>query len=136
MPAQTGEGVLARAGIQPKVTKSRPLVSKYAGRRHARVDFAMNKLVKDNLTRRGRGRPKGSVNKVGAAAKDVIAEAAEKLGGAKRLIAWVKEEPANERAFWSSIYPKLLPLQVTGENGGPVRVGVVEWHVVDPEPKA
>lgn len=82
---------------------------------------------------RGPGRPKGSVNKTTAAAKEVIAEAAEKLGGAKRLIAWVKEEPANERAFWSSIYPKLLPLQVTGENGGPVRVGVVEWHVVDPK---
>lgn len=68
----------------------------------------------DNLTRKGRGRPKGSKNKVGAEAKEVIAQAAADLGGAKRLLAWAKAEPANERAFWSTIYPKLLPLTVGG----------------------
>lgn len=51
------------------------------------------------------------------AAKDAIAEAAEKLGGVNRLVAWANEDPLNERAFWSSVYPKLLPLQVTGSDG-------------------
>lgn len=74
----------------------------------------MNKLVDDNLTRKGAGRPKGSVNKTTAAAKDVINQAANELGGAARLLAWAKEDPANERAFWATIYPKLLPLQVSG----------------------
>lgn len=60
----------------------------------------------------GPGRPKGSQNKTTKAAKDAIAEAAETLGGANRLVAWAKEDPLNERAFWSTIYPKLLPLQV------------------------
>ena len=60
------------------------------------------------------GKPKGAVSKVGKAAKEVIAEAAESLGGAKRLVAWAKEDPLIERAFWSNIYPKLLPMQVTG----------------------
>ena len=35
-------------------------------------------------------------------------------------MAWAKSDPANERAFWSTIYPKLLPLQLTGEGGGPI----------------
>lgn len=79
----------------------------------------MNKLGSENVGARGRGRPKGSVNKTTAAAKDVINQAATELGGASRLIAWAQEDPANERAFWATIYPKLLPLQVNGagENG-------------------
>jgi len=64
------------------------------------------------------GRPKGSPNKVGAAAKAVIEEAAAGLGGADRLLAWAKEAPENEKAFWTSIYPKLLPLHHTGSGDG------------------
>ena len=66
------------------------------------------------------GKPKGAKNKTTLAAKDAIAAAAEGLGGVNRLIAWAKEDPLNERVFWGSIYPKLLPLQVTGEGGGPL----------------
>ena len=68
----------------------------------------------------GRGRPKGSPNKTTQIAKDAIAMAADKLGGADRLVNWAKEDPLNERAFWSTIYPKLLPLQVNAEMGGKV----------------
>lgn len=70
-----------------------------------------------NTTKFGKGnpgKPKGAINHVTRAAKDAIAIAAEKLGGAERLVDWAKEDPLNERAFWSSIYPKLLPLQVNG----------------------
>ncbi|WP_426111026.1 hypothetical protein [Massilia sp. PWRC2] len=66
------------------------------------------------------GRPKGVPNKTTQTAKDAIAAAAEALGGAARLTAWAQEDPSNERVFWGTIYPKLLPLQVTGEGGGPV----------------
>lgn len=82
----------------------------------------MNKIQADNLSRRGAGRPKGSPNKTTKAAKDALAEAAEKLGGVDRLVAWAKEDPQNERAFWATVWPKLLPLQVSGEGGGPVAV--------------
>ena len=68
------------------------------------------------------GRPKGVPNKMTAMAKNVIAEAAEELGGKARLVAWAKEDPDNEKAFWTSIYPKLLPLQVTGEGGDPISI--------------
>lgn len=77
--------------------------------------------------RRYGGRQKGTPNKVTASAKAAIAEAAERMGGANRLVEWAKEAPENERAFWATIYPKLLPLQVHGDdNGGPVR-HVFEW---------
>lgn len=63
------------------------------------------------------GKPKGAVSKTTKTAKEAIALAAEGLGGADRLIAWAQEDPLNERAFWSSIYPKLLPLQVANADG-------------------
>jgi hypothetical protein len=65
-----------------------------------------------NMGNMGKGRPKGSPNKTTQTAKEAISEAASELGGAARLVAWAKEDPLNERAFWSSIYPKLLPMQV------------------------
>lgn len=66
------------------------------------------------------GRSAGTPNKLTVAAKEAIQLAAEGLGGPDRLIAWAKEDPLNERAFWATIYPKLIPVQVTGEGGGPV----------------
>ena len=69
----------------------------------------------------GKGRVKGSLNKTTKTAKEAIALAAEKLGGAERLVEWAKEDARNEHAFWATIYPKLLPLQVTGEGGGPLQ---------------
>lgn len=72
----------------------------------------------------GPGRPKGVPNKATQTVKAAIAAAAEGLGGAERLIAWAQEDPVNERAFWVSIYPKLLPLQVTGEDGKPLLAGI------------
>lgn len=86
----------------------------------------------NNLTRRGRGRPKGSQNKVSKAAKDAIAEAAEKLGGVERMVNWAKEAPENERAFWATIYPKLIAVQVegTGTDGAHLlqAVGPLQWQ--------
>ena len=75
------------------------------------------KKTKSNLPGAGPGRPKGVPNKTTQTAKDAIALAAAELGGAARLVAWSKEDPLNERAFWTTIYPKLLPLQLAG--GGP-----------------
>lgn len=65
------------------------------------------------------GRQKGTPNKVSALAREAIAFAANKLGGAKRLAEWAKEAPENEATFWSKIYPRLLPLEVhgSGPNG-------------------
>ena len=82
----------------------------------------MNKIEDGNLTRRGAGRPKGSQNKVNKAAKEAIAEAAEKLGGVDRLVNWAQEAPENERAFWATIYPKLIPVQLAGDSESPLQI--------------
>lgn len=68
------------------------------------------------------GRVKGTPNRMTQTAKEAIACAAEALGGADRLVEWAKEDPANEKVFWGTIYPKLLPLQVSGEGGGPLQL--------------
>ena len=60
------------------------------------------------------GKPKGAIHKTTKTAKDAIALAAERLGGVDRLVAWAQEDEMNERSFWVTIYPKLLPLQVSG----------------------
>lgn len=72
--------------------------------------------------KRGPGRPKGTPNKLAKAAKDAIAEAAEALGGSDRMVAWVKEDPMNERAFWTSIYPKLVPVTLGNDGDNPFKV--------------
>jgi hypothetical protein len=72
------------------------------------------------------GKPKGAISHTTRTAKEAIALAAEGLGGAPRLVAWAKEDPLNERVFWGTIYPKLLPLQVTGEGGGPLQITRIE----------
>jgi hypothetical protein len=63
------------------------------------------------------------------AARDAIALAAQGLGGTERLIAWAKEDPANEKVFWGTIYLKLLPLQVNGagEGGEHLTKAVIEF---------
>jgi|SRR6516165_484659 hypothetical protein len=59
---------------------------------------------------RNRGRPVGSHNRLTRSAREAIEFAAHALGGGQRLYRWCKESKTNERIFWSSIYPRLLPI--------------------------
>lgn len=77
--------------------------------------------------RPNQGRPKGQKNKTTQTALEAIALAAEELGGAKRLVEWAQEDPGNEKVFWGTIYPKLLPLQVSGDGGGPLTVEIIRF---------
>lgn len=70
----------------------------------------------------GPGRTKGVPNKVTAVAKDAIAQAAAELGGAQRLVTWVRQDKKNEHAFWTVIYPKLIPVQIGGDPNNPLTV--------------
>ena len=72
------------------------------------------------------GKPKGALTKTTKLAKEAIQMAADGLGGVDRLIDWAKEDPLNERAFWTSIYTKLLPLQVKAEVGGQIVHGILK----------
>ena len=85
-----------------------------------------------NLTNAGKGRVKGTLNKTTQSAKEAIAAAAEALGGSDRLVAWVKEDAGNEKVFWGTIYPKLLPLQVSGEGAnGDVVISLIQRVIID-----
>jgi hypothetical protein len=72
------------------------------------------------------GRKAGTPNKLNAAAKEAIAAAAAALGGSERMVVWAREDPINERAFWTQIYPKLLPHDVALSGGLTI--------IVDPPP--
>lgn len=78
----------------------------------------------------GPGRSKGVPNRTTQSAKDAIAFAADGLGGGQRLVDWVKEDEANEKAFWTTIYPKLLPLQVANQDGETFKTSVTMIELV------
>jgi hypothetical protein len=98
--------------------------------------MTQNKIGADNLAKRkGAGRPKGSKNKTTATAKSIIEAAAQGLGGAERLLAWAQEAPENERAFWTNIFPKLMPLQVNGPGDEGEHIHKIVSEVVYPKDK-
>lgn len=69
---------------------------------------------------RGRGRPKGSVNKVTGDLRAMISAALTEAGGVEYLTAQAK---ANPSAFLTLV-GKTLPKEVTGPNGAPLFEGV------------
>lgn len=56
------------------------------------------------------GRPAGTPNKVSAQAKDNILQVFQRLGGVTEMTKWAK---ANKTIFYSRIYARLLPKDVT-----------------------
>jgi hypothetical protein len=50
-------------------------------------------------------------------AREVIAEAAARLGGVDRLVEWALEDPRNEFAFWTRVYPRIIAVDVKVEVG-------------------
>jgi hypothetical protein len=62
------------------------------------------------------GRQKGTPNKLTGALKDMILSALDKAGGVDYLLTQADDNPT---AFLTLV-GKVLPLQVTGEDGGPI----------------
>lgn len=50
-------------------------------------------------------------------AREVIAEAAMRLGGVDGLIEWIKKDTKNENVFWTRIYPRLITVDIKVEAG-------------------
>jgi hypothetical protein len=75
-----------------------------------------------------RGRPKHTPNKVTGEVKSMVLQALANAGGVEYLEAQAK---ANPNAFLTLV-GKVLPLQVSGEGGGPILTRVIhEEHVGD-----
>lgn len=80
------------------------------------------------------GRKAGTPNKLTSVAKDTVAQCAAMLeANGKTLYAWVNRDEKNEYAFWTGIYPKLLPLQLTGDADNPVAITQITRKIVDPK---
>jgi hypothetical protein len=70
--------------------------------------------------------------KAQVAAKDAISLAAKELGGIEALVAWVRSDPKNQQVFWTSIYPKLMPLQAPPKAKGKAGIRRIERFIVRP----
>lgn len=80
-------------------------------------------------TKAGPGRPKGMPNKATKEIKEMILEALDNAGGAEYL-----EKRANDprtAAAFLGLVGKVLPMQITGKDGGPIAVEKVVREIVD-----
>lgn len=77
----------------------------------------------------GKGRKKGSKNKVTASVKQALTEAFEKRGGVASLVKWAK---LNETEFYK-LWGRLVPTEVTGEGGGALGM-TISVRYEDPAP--
>lgn len=66
----------------------------------------------------GKGRPKGTPNKQTAAIKDMILQALDEAGG----VAYLRARAIDTPTAFLALVGKVLPMQVTGEGGGPLQV--------------
>ena len=77
----------------------------------------------------GMGRKPGSVNKTTKALREAILEAAERSGrdrqGKGGLVGYLKRVADDDVKSFSVLLGKVLPLQVTGEGGGPVHLAAI-----------
>lgn len=75
------------------------------------------------------GRKKGSLNKTTASVKAALSEAFDKRGGVPALLTWAKDNETEFYRLWS----KMIPVEVTGENGGPIEHRHQTWKIGDKE---
>lgn len=96
-----------------------------------------NKEGEKNKPNRGRGRPKGTPNKTTGVLKDAILLAAQEVGedgnGKGELKGYLKRVAEQDIKAFSGLLGRVLPLQVTGEGGGPVKYQRIERVIVDPK---
>lgn len=82
-----------------------------------------NKITSGNP---GPGRPKGSPNKTTALLKEAIIKAAEEVGedgqGKGDLTGYLRFLAKGEPKAFAGLLGKVLPMQVTGEDGGALQV--------------
>lgn len=75
----------------------------------------------------GKGRPKGAPNKTTALLKDAILKAAEQAGnkvGDQGLVSYLEDQATKNPGPFMSLLGKVLPMQVTGEDGNALEINV------------
>jgi hypothetical protein len=83
-----------------------------------------SKKVEGSAKRRppaaGKGRPKGSVNKLTASVKEAIEAAFHGVGGHDYLMRQAEENPQAFMTLLGKIIPAQVQAELTGKNGGPI----------------
>ncbi len=69
----------------------------------------------------GIGKKPGTLNKHTRSVKEMMQKAFEQRGGITALLEWSHESPDEFYRLWG----RLIPTEVTGENGGPVTFTIV-----------
>lgn len=72
------------------------------------------------------GRKKGTPNKISRDIREAVLQSFATVGGAAYL---AEQARANPTAYLSLV-GKVLPLQVTGEDGGAVQISMIERRIV------
>lgn len=75
----------------------------------------------------GPGRPKGMPNKTTALLKDAILKAAETAGGEGGMAGYLALQAIENPGPFMALLGKVLPMQVSGEDGGPLQVIVKQF---------
>lgn len=75
----------------------------------------------------GPGRKKGIPNKSTALLKDAILMAAGKAGGKDGLVGYLVTQARDNPTSFLPLLGKVLPLQVVGENDGPISIQIVRF---------
>lgn len=80
----------------------------------------------------GPGRPKGVPNKNTALLKDAILKAAQKAGGGgdEGITDYLVSQADKNPVAFMSLLGKVLPMQVTGEDGDAIKIETVVRRVV------
>jgi hypothetical protein len=78
----------------------------------------------------GPGRKKGVPNKTTTLLKDAILKAATEAGGKDGLVGYLKTVALSKPESFTPLLGKVLPLQLTGENGGAIQHEVIR-KIVD-----
>jgi hypothetical protein len=76
---------------------------------------------RQNTPPKSKGRPKGSPNKTTALLKDAILMAAEKAGDGD-LVRYLEVQARTNPGPFMALLGKVLPLQVTGADGGDLKI--------------
>lgn len=71
----------------------------------------------------GRGRPKGARNKINRDVREMILAALQAKGGQ----AYFERAADENMAAFLALIGKVLPMQVTGNDGGPIQIIRVRW---------
>jgi hypothetical protein len=80
----------------------------------------------------GPGRPKGLPNKTTALLKDAIIEAAGEAGQGEGLVGYLTAQAVLNPGPFMALLGKVLPMQITGADGGPVQITRIELVALKP----